>query len=198
MPTPRWSRWPPMTMASLLSLGSAPGQDADDVRGRPLAGDEVGLHLDLDAEIEGVGSLEAERLADEVAPAAADQVEGVAEEIAAGPQDDETLRRLPGAEEAGALARSARLAGLAGRREVHLDEADGALRRGRLDLVLEGPGGLGGVRERGGEIGQDQDDLALDVDRGVVVPAVLLGVDRRSRRRRARRGRRPSRCRRRG
>ncbi len=145
----------------VLELGIGAGQDADDVRGRPLAGDEVGLHLDLDAEVEREGLLEPERLADEVAPALPDEIEGVVEEIAAGPQDDEALRRLAGAEEPGALARAARRAGRSGRREVHLDEAEGALRRGGLDLVLEGPGGLGSVRERFGEIGEEQDDLAL-------------------------------------
>ena len=86
----------------------------------------MGLHLDLDADIGGEGLVQAERLADEVAPAFSGGVESVVEEIAAGPQDDEALRRLAGAEDARALARGAGPAGLAGRREVHLDEADGA------------------------------------------------------------------------
>ncbi len=160
-----------------LELGIVPRPDADDVRGRPLAGDEMGLHLDLDADVGGEGLVQAERLADEVAPALAGGVEGVVEEIAAGPQDDEALRRLAGAEEARALARGARPAGLAGGREVHLDEPDGALPGRGLHFVLEGPGRLGLAAEGGGKVRQEQDDLALDVEPGVVVPAVLRGGD---------------------
>ena len=160
-----------------LELGVGPGQDADDVRGRPLAGDEVGLHLGLDAEVERERPLEAERLADEVPPAFADEIERVVEEIASGPHDDEALGALARREHAGARPPLARLAGFARRREVHLDEADGALVGRGLDLLLEGPGGLGLVAERVGEVGQDQDDLAFDVDRGVIVPAVLLRDD---------------------
>jgi hypothetical protein len=133
----------------------------------------VGLDLDLDAEIEGMGFLEAQGLADEVAPASPDDIEGVVEEVAAGPQDDESRGGLAGAERPRALP----LAGLAGRREVHLDEADGALLGRGLDLLLKSPGGLGILREERGEVGQEQDDLALDVDGGVIVPAVLLGAD---------------------
>ncbi len=161
-------------LAFQLGIGARP--DADDVRGGPLAGDEVGLDLDLDAEVGGEGSLQPERPADEVAPAPADEVEGVVEEIAAGPEDDEALGRLAGAQGAEALA-LAGLAGLARRREVHLDEADGAPLRGRRDLLLEGPGRARLAPERSGDVGHEQDDFALDVEPGVVVPSVLPGDD---------------------
>ena len=166
-----------MTMASLLSLGSVPGHDADDVRGHPLAGNEMRFHFDFGAEIEGERSLEAERLADQVPPALLDEVERVVEEIATRPHDDEALGALTRSEHAGARPPLAGLARFAGRREVHLDETDGALPGRGLDLFAESPGGLGIRADGFGDVGQDQDDLALDVERRVVVPAVLLCDD---------------------
>ncbi len=64
------------------------------------------------------------------------EIRSVAQEIAAGPHDHETLGRLAGPEDPEALS-LARLSRLPGNGEVHLDEADGALLDGRADLSLE-------------------------------------------------------------
>ncbi len=163
-----------------LELRVRAGQDADDVGRGPVLRDEVGLHLGLDAEIERERLFQPERLADEVAPAFPDEVERVAEEVAAGPHDDEAFGALAGIEQAGPQAARSRRGGLTiidRRRDVHLDEADGSLVRGGPDFPGQVPARLGIGGHGFGDVGHDQDDLALDVEPRIVVPAVLPGDD---------------------